>query len=448
MTAYLALMIALVAWASASGEWLGFSSEFLTVRVQGWFYLVPIVWLLLTVELYDIHRAAKVRDTVRIIATAGMIALGLYGVIYLAVPTPGSLPRLGIGLFLIAVSILSLVWRLIYIRIFTAPAFMRRVLVVGAGRAGDSLLKVLRDLEPAPFAVLGVIDDDPAKLNTELHGYPVVAGSADLPKVIAAEQVTDIIVAISGEMQGEMFEALLEMQEKGIEIGRMQSVYEDILGQVPIFHLEADWILRSFVEQTRVNSGYDLAKRMLDIVGGLVGVLGMLLVLPFVLIANLFESGWPVFYSQVRSGRGDQPYNVLKFRTMAQDAEKDGIPQWTAENDERVTRVGLFLRKTHLDELPQFINVLKGEMSLVGPRPERPELISLFQEHVPFYRARLLVKPGITGWAQLHQIYASNVEETNVKLEYDLYYIKHRSLLLDLLVLLRTPAMMIGLRGR
>ena len=249
-------------------------------------------------------------------------------------------------------------------------------------------------------------------------------------------------------MQGSTFESLLEMQERGIEIGRMQSVYEDILGQVPIFHLEADWILRSFVEQSRANSGYDIAKRLIDILGGLVGSLGMLLVLPFVVVANLFESGWPIFYSQVRSGRGDQPYRVLKFRTMAQDAEKDGIPQWTTENDERVTRVGLFLRKTHLDELPQFINVLKGEMSLVGPRPERPELISMFQEHVPFYRARLLVKPGITGWAQLHQIYASNVEETNVKLEYDLYYIKHRSLLLDLLVLLRTPAMMIGLRGR
>jgi len=133
---------------------------------------------------------------------------------------------------------------------------------------------------------------------------------------------------------------------------------------------------------------------------------------------------------------------------MNQDAEVDGVPRWTREGDERVTQVGWFLRKTHLDELPQFFNVLRGDMSLVGPRPERPELISLFQEHVPFYRARLLVKPGLSGWAQIHQTYAANVEETNEKLEYDLYYIKNRNLWLDFWVLIRTPATVLGLRGR
>ena len=133
---------------------------------------------------------------------------------------------------------------------------------------------------------------------------------------------------------------------------------------------------------------------------------------------------------------------------MWQDAEKDGKPQWAQKDDDRITKVGIFLRKTHLDELPQFINVLRGDMSLVGPRPERPELVKLFQEHVPFYRARLLVKPGITGWAQVNQNYAANIEETYTKLEFDLYYIKHRSIGLDLFILLRTPATMLGLRGR
>jgi lipopolysaccharide/colanic/teichoic acid biosynthesis glycosyltransferase len=182
--------------------------------------------------------------------------------------------------------------------------------------------------------------------------------------------------------------------------------------------------------------------------GGLAGTLAMLVILPFVTLANLLESGFPIFYTQTRSGLNDRNYELIKFRTMQKDAEKDGIPQWTAENDERVTRVGWFLRKTHLDEIPQFFNVLRGEMSLVGPRPERPALIKMFQEHVPFYRARLLVKPGITGWAQIHQQYAANVEETNEKLEYDLFYIKHRSMLLDLIILLRTPATVLGLRGR
>jgi lipopolysaccharide/colanic/teichoic acid biosynthesis glycosyltransferase len=191
-----------------------------------------------------------------------------------------------------------------------------------------------------------------------------------------------------------------------------------------------------------------MGKRLIDIVGGLVGLGLTLLILPFVALANFLESGRPILYTQLRSGRGDQPYQVIKFRTMWQDAEKDGQPQWAQENDERITRVGRFLRKTHMDEVPQFINVLQGDMSLVGPRPERPELISLFQEHVPFYRARLLVKPGITGWAQIHQDYAANVQETYTKLEYDLYYIKHRHLLMDFMILLRTPATMLGLRGR
>ena len=133
---------------------------------------------------------------------------------------------------------------------------------------------------------------------------------------------------------------------------------------------------------------------------------------------------------------------------MWQDAEEDGQPKWASENDERSTRVGRFLRKTHLDELLQFVNVLRGDMSLVGPRPERPELVALFQQYVPFYRSRLMVKPGITGWAQVNQRYASDVEETNIKLEYDLFYIKHRNLLLDLIVILRTPMMVVGFRGR
>jgi lipopolysaccharide/colanic/teichoic acid biosynthesis glycosyltransferase len=147
-------------------------------------------------------------------------------------------------------------------------------------------------------------------------------------------------------------------------------------------------------------------------------------------------------------GRGGETYKIFKFRTMHQNAEPDGQPQWAEENDRRATRVGRLLRKTHLDEVPQFINVLRGEMSLVGPRAERPELVDWFQNHVPFYRARLLVKPGITGWAQVNQEYAATIDETIDKLEYDLYYIKHRSLWMDTRVLLRTPSMILGLRGR
>jgi lipopolysaccharide/colanic/teichoic acid biosynthesis glycosyltransferase len=220
------------------------------------------------------------------------------------------------------------------------------------------------------------------------------------------------------------------------------------MGRVPIRHLEADWILRSFVDQARQSGFYELGKRLLDIAGGLIGCGIFLVFFPLVALAILLDTGFPVFYKQTRSGRGGQPYKIFKFRTMGLDAEPDGQPQWAEENDKRATRVGRMLRKTHLDELPQFVNVLKGEMSLVGPRAERPELVDWFQQHVPFYRARLLVKPGITGWAQVNFGYASTIDETITKLEYDLYYIKHRNLILDFVILLRTPATVFGFRGR
>jgi lipopolysaccharide/colanic/teichoic acid biosynthesis glycosyltransferase len=224
--------------------------------------------------------------------------------------------------------------------------------------------------------------------------------------------------------------------------------YEELVRRVPIRHLEADWILRSFVDQAHKSSFFHLGKRVLDLLGGMVGVAMFLVSFPIISLAIIIDSGFPIFYTQTRSGRGDLRYNIFKYRTMRQNAEANGQPQWAEENDKRATRVGRFLRKTHIDELPQFFNVLRGEMSLVGPRAERPELVEWFQQHVPFYRARLLVKPGITGWAQINFGYASTIDETITKLEYDLYYIKHRSIWLDIMILLKTPATVFGLQGR
>jgi exopolysaccharide biosynthesis polyprenyl glycosylphosphotransferase len=443
--AAIALVIALYYWARGD-QWLDFSLEFMQ-NIPGWFYLLPLAWMLLLVELYEEHRAASTRFTLQRIFAAAVLGLGLYLLIYFT-SEPKSLPRRGVIGFVVAASALTLVWRLLYIRIFTAPRFMRRVLLVGAGVTGTIILKVYKEAWPLPFYLAGIIDDDPQKIDTQIEGFQVFGGSDILLDTIEAQGISDLIVAISGEMQGRMFQALLDAQERGIEITRMPVAYEEILGRVPIRYLEADWILRSFVDQARVSAFFEIAKRLLDILGGLAGVAIMLMLLPMIALAIVLDSGFPIFYSQCRSGRGDRHYRIYKFRTMRQNAEADGQPQWAEESDPRATRVGLFLRKTHIDELPQFINVLRGDMSLVGPRAERPELVAYFQQYVPFYRARLLVKPGITGWAQINYGYASNVEETIVKLEHDLYYIKRRSLGLDLLIMLRTPATMLGFKGR
>jgi exopolysaccharide biosynthesis polyprenyl glycosylphosphotransferase len=442
----IALLFALYIYGKS--DWLNFSLEFIITRPPAWFFLLPFAWITMLIELYEERRAGSARATFRGIATSALLSLSLYLIFYFFYSTPKSLPRRGMASFIISATILTLIWRMIYIRIFTAPEFQRRVLLVGAGETGQTILQVSNSLHPRPFTWVGIIDDDPKKIGQEIEGLMTFGGNDRLLEMIASQRITDAVVCISGEMCGEMFQALLDARERGVDIIRFPVAYEDLLGRVPIRHLEADWILRSFVDQSRVSGFFELEKRLLDIIGGLIGVSLFLITYPFIALAIVLDSGFPVFYSQVRSGRGDIPYHILKYRTMRQNAEPDGQPQWAEENDRRATRVGRFLRKTHLDELPQFFNVLRGEMSLVGPRAERPELVTWFQQHVPFYRARLLVKPGITGWAQINCGYASTIDETITKLEYDLYYIKHRNLILDLVILLRTPTTMFTLKGR
>ena len=186
----------------------------------------------------------------------------------------------------------------------------------------------------------------------------------------------------------------------------------------------------------------------MDIIGGVIGVGIFLFVLPFVSLSIAIESGLPIFYGQNRLGKGGKQFRLYKFRTMIKDAEEDGEARLAMENDPRITRVGNILRKTRLDEFPQFFNVLRGEMGVVGPRAERPSLVAQFQREIPFYRARLLVKPGITGWAQINYGYVSTVYKTGVKLEYDLYYIKHRTVGMDITILLRTIGTVFGFKGR
>lgn len=447
--AILALGVSIFWW-DRSMRFIDLTFDFMQKRGYLWFYLLPLLWMFLLVDSYDPQRAANLRKTIRSIATSAVIGILIYAVIYFSyADSPETLlPRLGVAIFLGAAAGLTLLWRIGFIHIFTTPEFMRRVLLVGGGRSGQAFLDVVHRIKPSPYILVGIIDDDPEKANLVIGNLPVLGTSEALQSIIEEQKVTDLIVAITGEMRGGMFQALLDAQEQGVIITRMPVAYEQLVGRVPIQQLEADWILRSFVDHARLNGFYYFSKRVVDILGGLVGCVILLVLLPFIALTILMDDGRPVFYSQTRSGKGGQPYNILKFRTMRRDAEADGKPKWAKEDDERATRSGKILRKTHLDELPQFVNVLKGDMSLVGPRAERPELVNFFQQQVPFYRARLLVRPGITGWAQVNYGYVSTIEETTLKLEYDLYYILHCSLAMDLVILLRTPNMVIGFRGR
>lgn len=438
-------MISLYFW-SQRDQWLKFSWEFLRERPASWFYLLPIIWILLILELYDIRRSNRLIETIRGVAIAAGISFVLYfGVFFIS--EPNSLPRTGVAAFIIASSILTIAWRVLYIKIFTAQEFLRRVVIVGAGRAGTNLVKALQAIKPLPFQIIGFVDDDPEKLGEVFDNFKVLGNGNDLPSILEDENVSDVIFAITGEMNQTLFQNLLKAEEKGVEITTMPIVYEDTLGRVPIMLLQSDWILRSFVDQAHTGGFYLLAKKLMDIFGGLAGTVLLVVFTPFISLAIFLETGWPIFFSQDRLGKNGQVYRITKFRTMRQDAEKDGKARMAVENDNRVTRVGRFLRKSHLDELPQFLSVLIGTMSLVGPRAERPELVDTLQEKIPFYRARLFVAPGITGWAQVNYGYASTIEQTITKLEYDLYYIKHRNLLLDITIIMRTIGAVFGLKG-
>lgn len=443
--AVVSLWIALYLWA-ARDAWVKFSPDFLKTRPEWWFWFLPLCWLILMVEMYDLQRANRRVDTLRGVALAGLMAVALYLVVYFTADKY-SLPRLGVGYFIIFTTIFTMLWRLAYIRIFNRTRFLRRVLIVGAGRTGTTLLEVIQSRIPPPFHVIGLIDDDPHKIGTQICGFRVMGGSDTMLRVIEDECISDLILAISGEMNGKMFQAILDAEENGVEVTTMPVVYEELLGRVPIFLLEADWIIRSFVDQAHASTLFEFGKRLIDLVGGLVGVLITLVTLPLVSLAILLDSGSPVLFFQNRLGKNGHLYRIIKYRTMHQDAEKDGV-RVTTEKDDRITRVGWFLRRTHMDELPQFLNVLQGDMSLVGPRAERAELVHALQTKIPFYRARLLIKPGLTGWAQVNFGYAATVEDTAIKLEYDLYYIKHRNLLMDMVIMLRTIGTVIGFRGQ
>lgn len=449
IAASVAFYIALYTWAY-SERFLGFSMEFIQRRVPIWFFLIPIIWMLLLIELYDVFRAADWRATVRGVAAAAFIGFGLYLLFffYYADSPRSLLPRRGIATFLLAVSILTLLWRRVYIKVFTLPQFLRRVLIVGGGKSGQLMVQAYQSLKQPPFVLIGIVDDDPQKQGHSIDGVPILGTSRQLMDIIRSHEISDIIVAISGVLDSDMFEALITAQESGVEISQMAKVYEQLLGRVPIRILAADWIIRSFVDEASVNLIYELSKRITDILGGIIGLFFFVVTFPFIAIAILIDDGLPIFYSQQRLGKMGRTYNLIKYRTMHRNAEADGRARWATESDSRATRVGRILRKSHLDELPQFINVLKGEMSLVGPRAERPELVGYFERNVPFYRARLLVKPGLTGWAQVNYGYAATIEETIIKLEYDLYYIKNRNLVIDLITILRTPSTVLGLKGR
>jgi len=445
--AILSLLFALYFWSVEPDEWLKFSLQFLVERPPFWFYLLPFLWILFLSGLYDVRKVHKISETISGIGISIFLSISLYLLVFF-LSEPNTLPRLGVALFFANAAILTIFWRLIYIKIFTASRFQRRVIIVGAGNSGKALVEIIENLNPKPFQLIGLVDDDPQKIDGNISGFPILGSISELNSLLHEFNISDVVFSITGEMDPLALNTLIEAEENGIEITSMPVMYEELTGRVPIYLLKPDWLLRSFIDYAHVNRFYELGKRFIDIIGGLIGVIITIVLYPIIGLVIVLDNWGPIIYSQIRLGKNGKYYNILKFRTMFVDAEINGNYKPAEENDQRITTIGKILRKSHLDELPQFINVLKGEMSLIGPRSERPMIVETYQKHIPFYRGRLLVKPGISGWAQVNYGYASTIEENAIKLEYDLYYIKHRDLMMDLSIMLLTISSVIGLRGR
>ncbi len=446
LAGFLGLLVAVFIWSRLDPDSV-FNLEFIQTRIPGWFYLLPLLWILFLVEIYDLRKANSYRETFKGIGLATVLAGLAYLIIYFASP-PESLPRVGVAVFVVAVALFTLLWRLFFIQVFSAVSRQKRVLIVGAGRAGTALAFEISKQSPPPFNLIGLIDDDPTKLGRQIYGYPVIGNHESLNQVVADQNITDLILAISNKMNHGMFQTLLAAQEIGMGLSTMEEAYESLTNRVPISLLESDWVIREFLDRSPNSGFYRIFKRLLDVLLALIGLIFLILLYPIIALTIYLDSGLPIIFRQERIGKAGNAYTMLKFRTMKnnKDMEKEALV--TQMNDPRITHIGKFLRKSHLDELPQVLNVIKGDMSVVGPRSERSELVVEFQKRVPFYRARFLVKPGLTGWAQIHQAYAETVEETAIKLEYDLYYIQHCNIAMDLLIMLRTVGAVFGFKGR
>lgn len=425
----------------------------------GWLSVLSAVWLVcaLTLGCYDLICAGS---TMRSLYRTGAAIVSTW-ILYLLIPyvTP-ELPtsRLVVLTFPVLAFIGIGAWRVTYAHLFARSHFQQRAIVVGAGWAGSTLAQTLREMgndngrrdESVGYRILGFTDDDPAKRGELVEGLPVLGTRHDLVQLAHQLKPHEIVVAITHleQMHSELFDAIQECRELGISITTMPGLYARLTGRVPIEHAGRALDVALPLDESAAHRFYPVLKRLADILAGIAGCALLGLVAPFVWLANQVSAPGPLFFAQERVGRGGRSFQVFKFRSMIVDAEKFSGAVWAEENDPRITPIGRFLRATRLDEVPQFWNVLKGDMSLIGPRPERPHFVAQLAKEIPFYRARHAVKPGLTGWAQVRYRYGASVEDSLIKLQYDLFYIKNQSLLLDVEILLKTIGVVLGFKGR
>jgi sugar transferase (PEP-CTERM system associated) len=336
-------------------------------------------------------------------------------------------------------------WRVAYERLSRIGPFKERIVVVGTGALARRVVKEVLDHHATEYDILGFVEQDTARVGESVVN-PRVIGDVDLLETLARRQRVDKVIVALPDRRGKLpVTELLQCKYYGTQVDDGVNFYEQLVGKILVESLRPSWFI--FSSGFKQPKAVLLAKRALDIIGAL-ALLAATFPL-FLLVAPVIrlESPGPAFFRQKRVGERGRVFTLLKFRSMNLNAETETGPVWAQKNDPRVTRLGRFMRKTRIDELPQLINVLRGDMSFVGPRPERPYFVSKLKRQIPFYALRHSLKPGITGWAQIRYPYGATVEDALEKLQYDLFYIKHLSLWLDVMIVLETIKVVLIGRG-
>ena len=396
-------------------------------------------------EMYNLQVASSQFQVVKsIILTSSTTVL-----VYLLTPiyTP-ILPtnRIQILIFFVSIFVALFSWRMIYVRFFASNRFSKKVILICDNDQVKELVKGLESADPH-YKVLGFVNSDSSN-ETKLNNVKNI-DITNLEKFVKENSISEIVIA-SQKTDGisiTLYNQLIHLLENGYIIREYTQVYESITYRIPVQYVSRDFYRYFPFSRSNQNHFYILFVRLLEIIISLLGLVIGAFLLPLIVIGNLIGNRGKLFYTQERVGKNGKVFNIVKFRTMIKDAENEGAVFATI-NDSRITPFGKILRKSRIDEFPQFYNILKGDMAVIGPRPERPVFVDEIAAVMPFYETRHVIKPGLTGWAQVNYSYGETIDDSLIKLQYDLYYIKHRSLFLDFNIMFKTLSTILFYRGQ
>jgi sugar transferase (PEP-CTERM system associated) len=396
-------------------------------------------------DFYDLTLVHSSRElVVRLLQAAGTASI-ILAALYSVAPDL----MIGNGIFVSALFVFLfaiLAWRLAFNSLTGSLKLdEERVLFVGTGEVARKVARQILDQHEFAYRVVGFIDDDASRIGERIVNPAIVGTPADIDRLIAEHHVDRIVVGLSDRRGKLPVEELLRAKMAGIRVEDATTTYERVTGKILIDDLRPSWLI--FSDGFRVSRVTRLMKRTIDLALSLMLAIVTLPLMLLTALLVLLEDGRPILYCQERVGENGRTFVLSKFRSMRKDAEKGGKPIWATDGDDRITRVGRLIRKTRLDELPQLWNVVRGDMSFVGPRPERPFFVEQLSQQIPFYQQRHAVKPGLTGWAQVKYRYGSSLEDAMEKLRYDLYYIKHLSVFFDLTIVFDTVKVVLFRKG-